>query len=288
MRSEQLGADLGTRCAAPGRRLRGGHGPARRAVTTQLEGPRRAGTSGSCLDQLTESASVVAVQSRTIVVEVEHVDDPAGRISPGSTSCRPRAPAGPPGWPRASPHREGTERPRPYDTDDDWPGPTGDPGNDGLAGRAAGTPGPPDSRPPLAARRQRPRGPRRRPHPGLRARRLASRHDRGRRRGRGHRAGEPRADRRTRRARRDLGRHDRRGLRRLAGGVRRPRLVEPARLWARVRPDPRRRLPGLGRRGAADHQRRDHDDAIGVHRSRAEPDAADDRRCPRPARARRT
>ena len=99
---------------------------------------------------------------------------------------------------------------------------------------------------------------RRRPHPGRDVPRLAGRAQRIALRGDGARAptGAARLDRRVhvpgRRRRRD----DARPVRRHARPVRGPRLVVVPGLRLRIGADPRRRLPGLGRRAAAAEHRR--------------------------------
>ena len=133
-----------------------------------------------------------------------------------------------------------------------------------LARRAHRAAGAPDPRRPLAARRQRPGGPRRRPHPGCRPSRLAGRSDRP---AGGRRAapGRPGPGRERASALRGQRRRDGRHLRRHGGAVRVPDLVEHPRLRPRVGPDPRRRLPGLGGRGPPDLERRSRRPPTAVH-----------------------
>ena len=140
-------------------------------------------------------------------------------------------------------------------------------------------------RPPLATRWQRAGGPRRRPHPGRGARRLADRPHRRRRERRGDPPGRPGPDGRARRPGRDHRRHDGRRLRRHAEPVRGARLVEPAGVRSRsasgsstaaIPTGSAEGRDGLQRARAAGHGR--------VHGPRPEPDAPDDVRRPRPAR----
>ncbi len=169
-----------------------------------------------------------------------------------------------------------------------WAGPTGDPGHDRMAGRAAGPAGSAHPRPALAARRQQRGGPRRRAHPGRGPDRLASRPDRGGGRWRGDRPRQPRAGRRPRRTGRHLRRDDGRRLRRFpvpcsppgpGGASARTASSRSGSSMAAIQPG--------SPRAARSRTPRSNAGAVRLHGARPEPHPPHDRRRPRPPRVTR-